>query len=215
MQAEGKVLLSTSYFGPVQYFTKFLLYPERIIEQYDHYGKQTYRNRCMVYGANGKLSLSVPVLKGTEHKSHVRDVRIDYSRNWRKLHWKGLESAYRHSPFFEFHTDEIRSLLDKKHEYLMDLNLEILDYLLEVLEIEGGYSLTGEYAGAEGIGAMDIRDAIHPKKGFTADADFRPEPYFQVFAERQGFLENLSIVDLIFNEGPNARSVLERSIRRD
>ena len=96
MGAEETVLLSTSYFGSIQYFTKFLLYPHRYIERYDHYTKQTYRNRCNIFGANGVLSLSIPVLKGPLHKTYVKDIRIDYSKNWRKLHWKGIESAYMH-----------------------------------------------------------------------------------------------------------------------
>jgi hypothetical protein len=137
MGAENTVLLSTTYFGPIQYFTKFILYPNRLIEQFDHYSKQSYRNRCIIYGANGALTLSIPVLKGPGQKTRVMDIRIDYSRNWRKLHWKGIESAYRHSPFFEFYMDDIQAFLEKKHDFLLDLNLDILDYLLEAVEITG------------------------------------------------------------------------------
>ena len=133
MGPDNTVLLSTSYFGPVQYFTKFLLFPQRVIERFDNYTKQTYRNRCKIYGANGIITLSVPVLKGPSHKTHVRDIRIDYSKNWRKLHWKGIESAYRHSPFCEFYMDDIRAFLEMQHGFLLDINLEILDYLLESL----------------------------------------------------------------------------------
>ena len=212
MGEEKTVLLSSSYFGPIQYFTKFLLFPDRIIEQFDHYGKQTYRNRCRIYGANGILTLSIPVLKGSEHKTLVKDIRIDYSRNWRKLHWKSMESAYRHSPFFEFYMDDIRALLDRKHTYLLDLNLEVLDRLLDALEIAGNYSLTQGFGGTGSGHFIDLREAIHPKVDPSEDQYFRAEPYAQVFADRMGFKENLSIIDLLFNAGPDAGMILEKCI---
>ena len=210
--AEDTVLLGTSYFGSIQYFTKFLLFPNRLIERYDHYTKQTYRNRCNIYGANGILSLSIPILKGPKNKTHVKDIRIDYSRNWRKLHWKGIESAYMHSPYFEFYLHDIQAFLSKKYGFLLDLNLGILDYLLESLEISGRYSLTEEFV-ETGSGIFnDLRENLHPKVKHTEDRRFRAVPYPQVFADRLGFMENLSIIDLLFNEGPNARSVLEECI---
>ena len=101
------VLLSTAYFPPIQYFTKFLLYKNILIEQYDHYGKQSYRNRCEIYGANGPLTLSVPVNKKHNQKILVRDVDIDYSLNWQKVHWKAIESAYNRSPFFLYYKDRL------------------------------------------------------------------------------------------------------------
>ena len=215
MRSEDTVLLTTSYFGSIQYFTKFLIHPHRIIERYEHYTKQTYRNRCNIYGANGILALSIPMLKGPGHKSYVKDIRIDYNKNWRKLHWKGIESAYRHSPFFEFYMDDVQSFLEKKHSFLIDLNLEIMDYLLEALEISGDYSLTDEFMKPGSGQFNDCRETIHPKKKFSEDPDFRAEPYTQVFADRLGFQENLSVIDLLFNEGPDARSLLDRSVRRD
>jgi len=215
MNAEDTVLLCTSYFGPIQYFTKFLIYPNRVLEQYDHYTKQTYRNRCNIFGANGILSLSIPVLKGKQHKSHLKDIRIDYTKNWRKLHWKGMESAYRHSPFFEFYMDDVQSILKKQHNFLIDLNLEIMDYLLEALDIEGNYSLTDEFVEAGKTKFIDCRESIHPKKMISDDKNYRTEPYAQVFSVRIGFQENLSVIDLLFNEGPNAGGILENSIRRD
>jgi hypothetical protein len=211
---ENTILLSTAYFGPIRYFSRFLLFPKRIIERFDNYTKQTYRNRCRIYAANGILSLSVPVLKGPEHKTKVRDIRIDYSKNWPKLHWKGIESAYMHSPFFEFYMDEIRGILEKHHEFLLDLNLETLDYLLECLEIGGGYTLSGTYGEAGTGGYVDCRENIHPKKEAGDDEFFRSEPYKQIFSERFGFQADLSVIDLLFNEGPNAGSVLQKCLLR-
>ena len=210
MGVEDTVLLSTSYFGPIQYFSKFILHPHRYIEQFDHYTRQTYRNRCVIAGANGSLALSIPVLKGVQHKTRVKDVRIDNSRDWRKLHWKGMESAYRQSPFFEYYMDDIHSLLQKPHRFLLELNLDVLDYLLDALEIPGTYTLTGEYIKPGSMPFVDKRESIHPRADAALDPYFRAEPYAQVFADRSGFLENLSILDLLFNEGPAALMILEK-----
>jgi hypothetical protein len=211
---ENTVLLSTAYFGPIRYFSRFLLFPQRIIERFDNYSKQSYRNRCRIYGANGILSLSIPVLKGPAHKTLVRDIRIDYSKNWPKLHWKGIESAYMHSPFFEFYMDDIRAILEKQHKFLLDINLETLDYLLECLEIDGGYTLSETFTESGGRGFIDCRENIHPKREAGDDEFFRAEPYNQIFSERFGFQADLSIIDLLFNEGPNAGSVLENCLVR-
>ena len=212
MQAKKPALLSTTYFGPVQYYAVFLHHPGRIIERHDNYTKQTYRNRCNIYGANGILSLSIPVLKGPDHKSKVKDIRIDYSKNWRKLHWKGIESAYRHSPFFEFLLDEIRSFFEKEYTFLIDINTEIMVRILGDLDMDPEFSFTDDFIDAGRQDLADYRESIHPKVEEGSDPAFRPHPYHQVFSEKHGFLPNLSILDLIFNEGPNARTILEKSL---
>ena len=211
MDSQDTVLLSTAYFAPIHYFSKFLQFPSQIIERYDHYTKQTYRNRCNILGANGVLTLSIPVLKGSRHKTYVRDIRIDYSKNWQKFHWKGIESAYMHSPFFEFYLDEILQLLEKKHSFLLELNLEILDFLLDTLEIKADYKLSNDFIESTPELLYDFREIIHPKKKSEEDSHYHSEPYPQVFSDRFGFKENLSILDLIFNEGPNALTILEKS----
>jgi len=205
-------LLSIAYLGPVQYFTKLLIHPLQIIECYDHYTKQTYRNRCNIMGANGILTLSIPVIKGHAHKTHVRDIRIDYEKRWQKLHWRSIESAYRHSPFFEFYMDEFSPFYEQKYEFLIDLNAGLLEVVLHALGIEYrvAYSKAFIEAGTEDF--ADYRETIHPKRDPLSDPLFVPVPYRQVFAERLGFKANLSIIDLLFNEGPNARLVLERCI---
>jgi hypothetical protein len=205
-------LLSIFYLGPVQYFSKFLIHPVRIIEQYDHYIKQTYRNRCNIMGANGVLPLSIPVLKGRTHKSYVRDIRIDYNKKWQKLHWRSIESAYRHSPFFEFYMDEFSPFYEQKFDFLLDFNTALLEIILPTLEIKNTYTYSEEFIDAEKEDLSDYREAIHPKRDLSSDPFFLPVPYQQVFAERFGFKANLSIIDLLFNEGPNARSVLEHCI---
>ena len=205
-------LLSTSYLGPVQYFTKFLMHPVQIIEQYDHYVKQTYRNRSNIMGANGIIPLSIPVLKGQAHKTYVRDIRIDYDKKWQKLHWRSIESAYRHSPFFEFYMDEYSPFYEKRFEFLLDFNAALLEMILQALEIDNTIDYSRGFINAGREDYADYREAIHPKRDLSSDPLFVPVSYHQVFAERFGFKANLSIIDLLFNEGPNARSVLEQCI---
>lgn len=151
--------------------------------------------------------------EGGQHKTYVKDIRIDYSKNWQKLHWKGIESAYMHSPFFEFYLDEIRLLLERKHSFLLELNLQILDFLLDSLEISRDYSLSEDFFETVPENLQDYREVIHPKKDPGTDMNFRAEPYPQVFSDKHGFQENLSIMDLLFNEGPNARMILEKSLK--
>ena len=128
-------LLTTSYFPPIQYYSKLIKKEKIIIEQYEHYGKQSYRNRCDIYGANGLLTLSVPVIKGARKKIITKDIKIEYVEDWRKVHFKGIESAYRKSPFYEYYIDDIEPIFSKEYKYLLDLNNDILGVLNEILEI--------------------------------------------------------------------------------
>ena len=205
-------LLSISYLGPVQYLTKFLIFPVRIIERYDHYIKQTYRNRCYIMGANGILPLSIPVLKGRATKTYVRDIRIDYHKKWQKLHWRSIESAYRHSPFFEFYMDEFSPFYEQKFEFLLDFNAALLEVVLQAMEIDNTIRYSSEFIDVTLKNYTDFRETIHPKRDLSSDPLFVPVSYQQVFAKRLGFMANLSIIDLLFNEGPNARSVLQQCI---
>jgi hypothetical protein len=209
----SSVLLSITYLGSVQYFTKFLLYDKIWMETHENYTKQTYRNRCNIYGANGKLALTIPVIKGDEHKTPVTDVRIDYNKNWQKLHWKGIESAYSSSPFFEFYNDEFSPFYSKKYLFLFDFNMEILLKILHLLDLKSEIKFTEKYDQPAGHNIADMRDSIHPKKSERPDHNFSPLPYKQVFSDKYGFISNLSIVDLIFNTGPGAMDILRRSCR--
>jgi hypothetical protein len=210
----NSVLLSITYLGPVQYFTKFLLYDDIWLETHENYSKQTYRNRCDINSANGKLSLSIPVLKGHERKTRITDLKIDYNKKWQKLHLKGIESAYRSSPFFEFYMDELSGFYSKKFVSLFDFNMEILNTVLHLLDLNTDIKCTEKY-GLKAEGQMtDMRDSIHPKHPYQTDLHFSPVEYTQVFSEKHGFIANLSIIDLIFNMGPDAISVLKESIKK-
>ncbi|MFC2103877.1 WbqC family protein [Bacteroidota bacterium] len=203
-----KALLSTAYLAPIQYYTILLRYNEVLIEIFENFTKQTYRNRCRIYGANGELSISIPVKK-LATKTKIKDILIDYDTNWQKLHWKSIESAYRSSPFFEFYEDDLRIFYEKKYKFLIDFNIEIQNMILEQLDLQINLKFTPEYQSGLVSNYEDFRNEIHPKK---INKDFNSEliKYTQVFSEKYGFLPNLSIIDLLFNEGPNAIEVLKR-----
>ncbi|MBN2596934.1 WbqC family protein [Labilibaculum sp.] len=206
----SKVLLTTSFFAPIQYYCKLIQYPEIVIEQWEHYSKQSYRNRCNIYGANGILPLSVPVVKATNKKVLTKDVKISYDTNWQKLHWKGIESAYKSSPFYEYYIDDLECFFIQKWDYLLEYNNEIQKEIFGILEIEPNIQFTEDFVDFGTSEYDDFREKIHPKSSkLETNNTFTAKKYTQVFGEKYGFIENLSILDLIFNLGPDSLSYLE------
>ncbi len=205
-----KAILSTAYLGPVQYFTKFLVYDKIWIEAEENYQKQSYRNRCEILTSNGKLALSIPVTKD-KPKTKTKDIRIDYSVDWQKDHWNAIESAYSASPFFEFFVDDFLPFFQQKYTFLLDFNTRLLEMLLNHLEIDVKIEFTDNFE-HKPEGFVDLRNTIHPKVS-VKDPEFSPYPYYQVFYDRFEFVPNLSIIDLLFCEGPNAENILVKSIR--
>ncbi|MBN1186032.1 MAG: WbqC family protein [Bacteroidales bacterium] len=211
MDQKSVVLLSVAYLGPIQYFGKIISYPNVLIEQHDTFGKQSYRNRCRIFGANGPLSLSIPVQRASQHKIKVKDVKIDYSEDWQKQHWKSIESAYRSAAFYEYYHDELEPFYQRKYDFLIDFTNEIQDAVLSCIGITPDITYTNDFIipGSEEV--MDYREMIHPKKSIH-DPLFSSTEYFQVFSDKSGFQPNLSIIDLLFNMGPDAVEVLKKSI---
>lgn len=207
-----QVILSSAYLAPVQYYTKFLLYDRIFIEGYEHYVKQSYRNRTVIATAAGRLSLTVPVEKEEGGKTQMKDVRLSDHGNWRHVHWNAFEAGYRQSPFFDYYADGLRRIFDRPYRYLFDFNMELCRWACEQIDITPRLHATSAYESADAA-TDDLREAIHPKvKGSNPDACFAPLPYYQVFEQKNGFLPNLSIVDLLFNMGPESILVLRRSI---
>lgn len=198
----ASALLSSTYFGPIQWYQKLHRMP-CIIEQHDHFVKQTYRNRCVIATANGTQTLTVPIERYDGTKCPMRDIRISDHGNWRHLHWNALVSAYGETPFFEFYADDLRPFFEKRHTFLFDLNLDIMHTMCQLLDVRPQVTLSDQYIvlPSEDDAVVDFREAIRPKHPLP-DADFNPTPYYQVRAQRHGFLPNLSILDLLFNEGP-------------
>ena len=204
-------LLSSTYFGPVQWYQKLFRYQRCIVEQNDNFIKQTYRNRCVISATQGVQALSIPVEPAPQTsvngKVAMKDVRISDHGNWRHLHWNALLSAYGESPFFEYYEDDIRPFFEKQYTFLLDFNMETTAKMCELLDIEPNIVLSEEYLSADALSqsstndvVRDFRDAIRPKRPLE-DPEFSPKPYYQVFKQKHGFLPNLSILDLLFNEG--------------
>ena len=208
-----QILLSSAYLPPVQYFAHLQSAEQVWIEQYDHYQKQTYRNRCVIAAPDGPLSLTVPIEKPNTQKAFMRDIRISDHGNWRHLHWNAIESAYNHTPFFEYYKDDFRPFYEKKFDFLVDYNEQLCQLVCQLIDIDPSFQRTESYVAEPSNTIIDLRDAIHPKKEVMDDASFSAVPYYQVFQERLGFLPNLSIIDLLFNMGPETILVLQKSIK--
>jgi hypothetical protein len=206
----NEVLLSSAYFPPAEYFYLIAHSRKVLIEKWENYHKQTYRNRCMILGANGPLILTVPVLRGSFHKVSLKDLEIDNSRRWRELHLRGITSAYATAPFFEFYFDAISRVISKPFRFLLDLNTEALYSVNEAIGLNTGISFTGEYL-AEGAVHGDYRYLISPKKPSSAEG-FTNIQYTQVFSEKYGFVPGLSIIDVLLNNGPGTGALLLGSL---
>lgn len=203
------IYLSSAYLAPVEYYSKLKAYDKIYIEQHDHYVKQTYRNRCNIAGPEGVLSLSVPIIRPDTPKCAMKDVRISDHGNWRHLHWNAIESAYNNTPFFEYYKDDLRPFYENKYTFLADFNEELRCKICELMDISPVVEHTASYHTDFLPDEADYREVIHPKKDYTeVDKDFLPKPYYQVFESRHGFLPNLSIIDLLFNMGPESVLVL-------
>ena len=208
-----KALLSSTYFGPVQWYQKLNRYGKVYIEAYDSFIKQTYRNRCVIATTSGTQALTVPVERaeaapgaadgGQAAKCLMKDVRISDHGNWRHQHWNALASAYGESPFFEFYADDIRPFFERRWTFLYDFNTEICAKMCELIGIEPDVEPTTGFAAPDSPaldGTADYRDAIRPKHPLP-DPTFEPRRYYQVYEAKHGFTPNLSILDLLFNMG--------------
>ena len=233
-------LLSTAYFPPVSYFAAMAqemgglvlrrsgqdtsrerqsiapaLTPAVVyIEACENFQKQSYRNRCYFYGADGVQSLQVPILhEGGTHKQPISEIKIDWSKPWLLQHKRAIISAYRTSAYFEYYQDELFAILDSQPEKLFDLNMAIIRFFIEKtglaidLRTTEDYSREGSIVTSDSstINCEDFRERIHPKRNNTILEDLGiKKPYFQVFAQKHGFQSDLSIMDLLFNEGPES-----------
>lgn len=203
-QLVNKIIIDNQFFGTNNYIITLFQKSNIIIEQCDSFRKMSFRNRCMVAGANGPITLSLPLEHGRDKQQLMKDVRINYSGRWQKEHLRTLESCYARSPYYEYYRDDVRRLWEEKHIFLLDKNMAALAWLARIFSFPGQISLTVSYQAActeEGI--TDMRDQILP-------ANYRnwPAPvYTQVFGDRTGFQPNLCILDLLFCHGPSLNMV--------
>ena len=193
------ILIESHYFPSIAYIKLLQSAGAIYIEFNEHYRKGTYRNRCYIAGANGSLRLSVPLEKSKRSNILIKDKKIAYDMDWQKLHWQSLCSAYRRSPYFEYFEDDLAKLFLKKETFLLDLNEKLLYWILKTLTIDKAIHYTTAFE-KEVNDMQDARGILMPNKMPEIEL---PE-YHQVFADRNGFLPNLTILDWLFNEGPNS-----------
>ena len=202
------LLLSTAYFAPVQYYSCLIRYNQAVIERWEHYNKQSWRNRCTIYSANGLLDLVVPVAKTGKPKVIITEVEISYDTLWQKLHFKAIESAYRRSPYYPYYIDDLMPFFNNRYRYLYEFNMQIMQTVCNLMKIPLHVQESQEYI-KPGEGITDLRNSLHPKVDRQhAGPDYSPPYYRQVFDGKWGFKPNLSILDLLFNTGPDAKSLL-------
>ena len=208
------ILLHPAYFGPIPQFVALVNADKVFFENEDNYQKQTYRNRMYIYDSNGKLLLNIPikhrsaltgeVKKAGKHQLY-KEVKIENDFDWQTQHWRALKASYQTSPFFEFYEDELYPLYYKKFIYLLDFNYACLNFITEALQMDLNFSKTSEYI-RHPKDKKDLRFLINAKR----KQEFHFEKYTQVFEEKHGFMANLSVLDLLFSEGPNTLSFLEK-----
>jgi hypothetical protein len=202
---EKGAVLPLFYLPPVDYFTQLNQFkPDIWIDRDEHFPKQTYRNRASIHSPDGSLTLVVPVVKGSKVHTPVKDVKISYDFKWQRLHWLSIQACYRRSAYFEYYEADFAPFYEQKTVHLFEYNQKLLELLNRLLKIKTPINYTDTYKATYPEQVTDLRKVFSAKKEVTIEQ----KPYFQVFEERNGFLKNLSIVDLLFNQGPQAVNYL-------
>jgi hypothetical protein len=187
-----QILLPTSYLPPINYFSLLLKNEKVFIERHENFNKQTYRNRCEILTANGKLGLSIPLEKNST-KEIISEKRISYSELWQMKHWRAITSAYKNSPYFEYFEDEFKPFYFEEHEFLLKYNTDLTKLILHILRQKKELFFTNEFQ--KNFDGIDLRESINVKP------ETRNPKYYQVFAAKSGFTPHLSVIDLLFNTG--------------
>ncbi len=197
-----KILLPIFYLPPISWFSVFLHQDSEVVfEQYENFPKQTFRNRANIYGANGRLSLIIPIHHNG--KREMKDIEISFAEKWQQLHWKSIKTAYQSSPYFEFYEDKLKEIFNTDEKSLAKFNLRALEIILSILKTEKAYSLSNEYIGNP--------EEVNYREKFSAKqpTEFDMEDYYQTFSDKLGFLADLSIVDLLCNKGPESLTYIQ------
>jgi len=201
-------LIDLHYLPSIEYFCALKSVDEVVVEKYEHFAKQSYRNRCYINTAHGVEMLSIP-LADKHGKVVIQDIRIDYTKNWQNNHWRTIESAYRSAPFFEHYASEIEKAIYKDYSFLFDLNMHLLSFCLHSLKLDIKFSVSVSYEQSLQQGEVDLRSSISAKKPYSERSVIKPVKYYQVFGNQ--FVENLSLIDLLFCEGPRSPLIISQS----
>lgn len=207
-----KLLIDLHYLPSLEYFCVLQQFDNIELEICEHYVKQSYRNRCYINTAQGVDMLIVP-LTAKHGKIHMKDIRIDYSKKWQNNHWRTIESAYRKAPYFEYYSDDLRTILYRKPDFLIDMNLDLLSFCLKSIRFNPALTSSAGYEKVTQSHLIDLRSQIKPKKPASDSSFYKPVSYYQVFGSE--FAQNLSLIDLLFCEGPGATSLLLASRKED
>ncbi len=202
---EKRILLSSHYFPCITYFACLVNSNRSIIDFGEYFVKQSYRNRCLIYSANGVLPLSIPVEK--KGKTYMTDVGIDTNSDWKTLHWRAICSAYNSSPFFEFYSDDLKKIFFTKHNSLIEFNNSLLLHICKEIGMSKKLETNSTYLEAM-YTDTDLRTTLNPKS--KSDIVIELPRYIQIFESKHGYIENLSILDLLFHEGPETYNYLKR-----
>ena len=197
-----KILLPIFYLPPLSWFAVFLkVENEVVLEQFENFPKQTYRNRANIYGANGRLSLIIP----TRHtgKRIMKETEISHRENWQQLHWKSIKTAYQRSPYFEFYEEKLEKIFEFKTDSLIEFNLNALKIIQDILKTEKAYSLNNDYV------KIPLEENYREKFSAKKESEIEMEEYYQTFTDKMGFMKDLSILDLICNKGPETLTYLK------
>jgi hypothetical protein len=200
------ILVSTAYFPPISYFAAIAKAEIVVVEAFENYQKQSYRNRCYIAGPNGKQMLNIPVIKTTGNHTLITDIQFSDQENWKNQHWNSILTAYNSSPFLLYYEDEIKDVFFQSHQNLWELNHALLLLMMELVQLQTPIIKSTEYQQSTANG-IDLRDSIHPKKELQSSE--QQKEYMQVFADRLPFMTDLSILDLLFNLGPEANVYIQ------
>jgi len=188
-------ILPTTYLPPISYLRKCMQSEKIIIDQYEHFIKQTFRSRCNIYGPNGLQRLVIPVIHKNLFRTPMKDVRISFDSPWNMIHWKSICSAYRNSPFFEYYEEDFQKIFHRPSEFLFEFNHDLLQLIFRIFKIKTDVSFAHSYEKIY-VGMEDLRNSFDPGQVIE-----KIEPYHQVFSDRHGFISDLSCIDLLFNAG--------------
>ncbi len=202
-------LFSTAYLPPIEYFIGFLKAENALLEIYEQFKRRNYFNHCLIANAIGLHQLTIPISKTHSNFAHIKDVRIDYTENWQRIHWKTLETSYNTSPFFLYYKDQFEPFYAKKTTFLLDYNMQLFELICSLLKINYHFTTTKKHISQPADNFIDLRKAIDLRKRKLPNYPFLAiAPYQQTFSDKTGFITNLSILDLLFNKGYETKDYL-------